>query len=217
MSDLRTEEEQVAAIKQWWKDNGTSIMVGIVVALVAIFGWRAWQQKTMEAKIISSQQFQQLLEATTGDTAANAEQTGANIAFLVDEILKQNNESRYGIYARLLKARVAVSETRYDEAEALLRESLAKNTDPALATVINARLVRLLAIKGDTEAALKILAEPQNALFAGYFEELKGDLLKAQGKRAEAREAYQKAVDGAALTGEDTRLLQMKLDDLAGA
>jgi predicted negative regulator of RcsB-dependent stress response len=217
VSDLRTEEEQVAAIKQWWKDNGTSIMVGIVVALVAIFGWRAWQQKTMEAKIISSQQFQQLLEATTGDTAANAEQTGANIAFLVDEILKQNNESRYGIYARLLKARVAVSETRYDEAEALLRESLAKNTDPALATVINARLVRLLAIKGDTEAALKILAEPQNALFAGYFEELKGDLLKAQGKRAEAREAYQKAVDGAALTGEDTRLLQMKLDDLAGA
>ena len=40
MDVYKTEEEQVEAIKKWWNENGKSIIVGIVVGITAIFGWR---------------------------------------------------------------------------------------------------------------------------------------------------------------------------------
>ena len=38
----RTEEEQVEAIKTWWKANGTSVIVGVVLGVAVIFGVRYW-------------------------------------------------------------------------------------------------------------------------------------------------------------------------------
>ncbi len=212
---LRTEEEQVAAIKQWWKDNGTSILVGIAVALAAIFGWRAWQQHVLSVKVTSSAQFQQLFEAATG-SAGDPAQAGANIVFLADEIIRDNPASRYAVYARLMKARQAVAEARYEDAEKLLTEARQNNEDPALTPVINGRIARVLALKGDAEAALKVLDEQAVEGFAGYFDEIRGDILKAAGRAAEAREAYQRAHDAVVTSGTDARLLKMKLDDLAG-
>ena len=43
MAELRTEEEQVQAIKDWWKNNGSSLLIGIGAALAIVFGWQAWQ------------------------------------------------------------------------------------------------------------------------------------------------------------------------------
>jgi len=43
MAELRTDEEQVEAIKQWWKNNGSSLLIGIGAALAIAFGWQAWQ------------------------------------------------------------------------------------------------------------------------------------------------------------------------------
>ena len=43
MAELRTEEEQIEAIKRWWKKNGSSLLLGIALALAIVFGWQAWQ------------------------------------------------------------------------------------------------------------------------------------------------------------------------------
>ncbi|MEW8396328.1 MAG: tetratricopeptide repeat protein, partial [Candidatus Thiodiazotropha sp.] len=40
MSEYQTEEEQVEAIKRWWKENGTSVIAGLVIGLGGIFGWQ---------------------------------------------------------------------------------------------------------------------------------------------------------------------------------
>ena len=44
MAELRTEEEQVEALKSWWKENGKSLIMGVVIAVAAVFGWRGWNQ-----------------------------------------------------------------------------------------------------------------------------------------------------------------------------
>ena len=31
MAEMRTEEEQIEAIKQWWKKNGSSLLIGIAL------------------------------------------------------------------------------------------------------------------------------------------------------------------------------------------
>ena len=45
----RTEEEQVEALKKWWEENGTQLLIGIVVVLGGIFGFRTWEANTAEA------------------------------------------------------------------------------------------------------------------------------------------------------------------------
>ena len=52
MSEFLTEEEQVERLKQWWKENGRSIIAGVVIGL-GVFGswqgWRAYQIQQAEA------------------------------------------------------------------------------------------------------------------------------------------------------------------------
>ena len=43
MADYETEEEQIEALKDWWRENGNSLLIGVAVALVAVFGFRGWQ------------------------------------------------------------------------------------------------------------------------------------------------------------------------------
>ena len=38
MSSYLSEEEQVEALKKWWKDNGTSVIAGVVLGFGIIFG-----------------------------------------------------------------------------------------------------------------------------------------------------------------------------------
>ena len=37
-----TDDERVEDLKKWWKENGASIIVGIALGVMAIFGWRYW-------------------------------------------------------------------------------------------------------------------------------------------------------------------------------
>lgn len=217
---LRSEEEQVAALKQWWKDNGTSLLVGVAVALAGLFGWKAYQQNQIEAREHRSIQFQQLLDASAQPPAVEgdkAEEKVNNVAFLSEEILKENQDSRYAIYARLMLAKTAVEDSRYEDAEKALREALKANTDTALASVIQVRLARVLALRDQADEALSLLSGKPAEGFAAYFDELKGDIFKTQGKLKEARAAYESALANAQKNGGETRLLEIKIDDLAGA
>ena len=45
--DFETEEQQLEAIKKWWKENSNMIIGGIAVGVSAIFGWQYYQDKTI--------------------------------------------------------------------------------------------------------------------------------------------------------------------------
>ena len=48
---LRTEEEDLAMIREWWQRNGKPLMTGCVLALVLVFGWKGWQNyQTVQAQ-----------------------------------------------------------------------------------------------------------------------------------------------------------------------
>ena len=40
MSDYLTDEEQIARFKVWWDDNGTGLVVMIILVVVGVVGWR---------------------------------------------------------------------------------------------------------------------------------------------------------------------------------
>ena len=43
MDVIRSEEEQIESLRKWWSENGLSVIGGIIIGFVAIFGWRSWQ------------------------------------------------------------------------------------------------------------------------------------------------------------------------------
>ena len=44
MSVLANEQEQLEAIKSWWKNYGKTTVLFFVIGLCASYGWRVWQQ-----------------------------------------------------------------------------------------------------------------------------------------------------------------------------
>ena len=63
VAEMRTEEEQVAAIKSWWKENGKSLVLTVAVVLAGVFGWKAWQQKQANDAEAASIIYQNLVQA----------------------------------------------------------------------------------------------------------------------------------------------------------
>jgi predicted negative regulator of RcsB-dependent stress response len=60
----RTEEEELAAIKEWWQRNGKPLLVGGALALVGVFGWQAWQNHQANQSYAASALYQQLVDVT---------------------------------------------------------------------------------------------------------------------------------------------------------
>ena len=85
MAELRTEEEQVQAIKDWWKNNGSSLLIGIGAALAIVFGWQAWQNHQAQQRAEAANQFANLLNAFSSADDESADTVGFVAETLRDE------------------------------------------------------------------------------------------------------------------------------------
>jgi predicted negative regulator of RcsB-dependent stress response len=67
------------------------------------------------------------------------------------------------------------------------------------------------------DEALKLLEQTHPESFAGMYADLRGDVLVAQGKAAEAKEAYKLALEKLPAQSTYRLVVQVKLDGLGGA
>lgn len=219
MSEMRTEEEQVQAIKDWWKENGKSLVLGIGVALAAVVGWKGWQDRQAVEDENASVLYQNMLEATVSGitTMRNPEADTDQLAtakHLAEQLKDEYESSTYAKFAALLQARLAVDAKDYDAALAEIEWVLSHEPTAEMKLIASMRKARLLAAKGETDSALSLLNGLQAGRFQASIEELKGDLLLTKGDKNAARTAYQ-AADKALEQAGARPLLTMKLDDLA--
>ncbi len=207
----RTEEEELAVIKEWWARNGKPLLTGSALALVIVFGWQGWQKYQTNQAQGASQLYQQLLETALNPSG---EPDAAKVAELANRLKSEFGGSHYAQYGRLFVAKVAVEAGELDDAAAELQAIIAEPADDTLAELARQRLARVLAAQDKTEEALKLLETEVAPAFLASREELKGDLLVRLGRGEQAHAAYLKAK---AALAEDAAVggLQMKLDDLA--
>ena len=207
----RTEEEELAMIRDWWQRNGKPLITGSVLALVLVFGWKGWQNYQVEQAQGASMLYQQLLESVM---PANGQPDPAQIAALASNLKKDYAGTTYAQYGSLFVAKVAVEAGKPDDAVNELQAVLEKPADATLEELARQRLARVQAAQGKAEEGLKLLQAKVEPAFAASRDELKGDLLLQLGRIEEARGAYESAKK--ALSDESTQSsLQMKLDDLA--
>jgi predicted negative regulator of RcsB-dependent stress response len=207
----RTDEEELAVIKDWWQRNGMPLLTGVVLALLVVFGWQGWQRYQANQSQGASLVYQQLLEAALDPSG---KPDAGKVAELANKLKNDFSGTHYAQYGSLFVAKVAVEAGKLDDAASELQAIVDKPADDNLAELARQRLARVLAAQDKAEAALKLLDAKVEPAFAASREELKGDLLVQLGRNDEAHVAYEKAK---AALSEDAAVggLQMKLDDLA--
>lgn len=195
MAEMRTEEEQIEAIKQWWKKNGSSLLIGIALALAIVFGWQAWQNHQANKQAQAASDFGQLMQQAT---EASSDEDRESVTYLAEQVREEHGDTAYAVYAMLI---LANQQMMADNDPAAAAESLQWALDQAgsseaLSLVVRTRLARAQYGAGDYDAALTTVRGAENAgEFEGLLAELEGDILLATGDEAAAEEAYLRARD----------------------
>lgn len=205
MEIYSSEEQQVEAIKRFWDQYGKAILGGVVLGLAVLYGFRFYQSQQRANAEQASVQFSQLIEQRSDNAS---EDWLAQAQGFIDG----SSKDAYAVMAALLAAKDAVTLKQYDKAEAQLNWVLAQAKEPAVLALTQLRLARLQREQGKLDAALTTLSTAVPKGFVAMQAELKGDVLVQAERLAEAKAAYQLALDNA---GQNTQLLQVKLDDLA--
>lgn len=209
MEIYETEEEQVAALKDWWKANGSSVISGVVMAVIIVGSWNFWQSYQRDKIDQASNFYEQLMQADKANNKASVEK--------LSEKLNANFDSTaYAAYALLFQAKDKVEQKDLPAAQTLLEQAVTSSDDNEIKHVARTRLIRVLLAQGEYEQGLQVIANVNQAELGGFeaiYEELKGDLYVAMARIGEARTAYQAAVKA----GQGSPLLQFKLDDLTAA
>ncbi|WP_027854753.1 YfgM family protein [Marinobacterium litorale] len=213
MAELRTEEEQVEAIKSWWKENGRSLLIGIVVAVAAVVGWKGWQQKVETESANASIRYQNLVESMLALQASpDAEDQRATAQHLADTIREEHGDTGYASMAALLVARAAVDAGELEQALQELDWVVENGSSEELKQLALLRSARIQLARGEQQQAESLLAKTTDSYFPSLVNELKGDLFVAKGYKAQAHEAYVRALETASQQGRP--ILEMKRDNV---
>lgn len=200
-----TEEQQVEALKRWWKENGQACVVGLVLGFIAIFAWNYWQDYKKEQQFQASAMYEKVLKASEENKKETVEKLSANLE-------EQYKNTPYAVYSELLLAKTKVDANDIPAAKQILQDVIAKS-DKQLSHIARIRLVRLLLATGEFEQGLQLInavnAKAESG-FSGSYDELTGDLYVALNRPDEARSSYQSALRN----GQQSPLLQFKIDDL---
>jgi predicted negative regulator of RcsB-dependent stress response len=205
VSGYLSEEEQVEALKKWWKENGFSVAAGAALGLLGVFGWQAWNEHQEEIAQQASARFEQMqLASKVGHVESVVKQA--------EILMTEHEDSGYALFAGLLLAKVKQQEGDIDAARTQLQWVVTNGNDSSFQQIARLRLARLLLGQGDTDAATAVIAAAPVDNFAGEFAAVRGDIAHANNDLAGAREAYQEALDKGV---GDSDLVRMKIDDLA--
>ena len=207
MEDYRTDEERAEALKQWWKENGTSVIGGIVIGLAAVFGWRGWQDYQITQAQAASDLYQKLIVEIRSNKNSKARE-------FANQILNEYSSTSYALFSHLLLAKLDVENNDYQSATKHLQWVIDNANEKEFELLARLRLARILLAENKPEESLKILEKVDPGKFKASYEELKGDSYIRQGKIEEARNAYNQALANKTTAASDLSLLELKIGNL---
>ncbi|MCK9782949.1 MULTISPECIES: YfgM family protein [Enterobacterales] len=205
MEVYSTENEQVDAIKQFFKNYGLTIVLAAVIGFGGVFGWKYWQSHQTNRLQESAGAFATVSEAL-------AKPTPENIA-LAEKFVTETNDI-YGALASLELAQIAIDANDLVSGERHLTNAVAKVKNDAFADMLNLRLARVQLALDKTDAALVSLEQVKSKAWNGMKNYIRGDVLAKKGDNAGAATAYRSA-----LTDENAgairSLVELKLNNLS--
>lgn len=200
------EQEQLDELKAWWKTYGKTISRAIVGLLVIYAGYQAWNVYQSKQAVEASTEFQALQVLDEKDIKA----IQSKAAVIMDKYAS----TPYAGRSALIAAKANYNGKDVKSAKAQLEWAIKNAKETSVSAIASLQLANILAEEKDYEGALKLLEAKHDAGFDGLFSDLKGDVLVALGKKAEAKAAYEHALTKLGAESRYHVLTQQKLDVL---
>jgi len=201
------EQEQLDSLKHFWADYGRLIVTAVVAFVVgvgAIQGWK-YYQRTQAAE--ASIEFGKLDEAVAKGDINEIRNVGG-------EIVDRYPRTPYAPMAALVVAKAERDAGELDAAASRLEWAVQHASSEEVGMLARLRLAAILLDQKKFDEALKLLDEKVTQAFVALYSDLRGDVLVEQGKVAEARAAYQQALDKSEETSGWRNVVQIKIDAL---
>ena len=203
------EQERLDELKAWWKRWGAALILGLAVVIAAGAGWRYWQNHQLKQTLEAATIYDRLTQSLAANDSKAARDAGA---MLID----QYDGTAYAPRAALLLAKLSVVNKDLKSAQTQLEWAAANSREAAVKDLARLRLAGVQLDQKQYDAALKTLSATHSDAFGPRFDDLRGDVLAAQGKRAEARTAYQSAFDALKEDNPYRTIVELKLDSVGG-
>lgn len=181
------EQEQISELKLWWQQYGKLAVALAVAAVVGVAGFYAWKNYQRGQAAQASMVFAVAQKAAAERDAKKAREAAG-------ELLEKYPGTAYAAMGALVSAKIQYETGDLKTAKAQLQWVVDKAGDAELRDLARLRLAGVLFDEKAYDEALRLLAEEPLLAFAPRYAELRGDILVAQGKAAEAKGAYQAAL-----------------------
>ncbi len=210
MDVYRTEDQQLDALKGWWKKNGTSTIVAIALGLAIVVGGRTWISQQHSHAEVASAKYDTMIQAMEQgmDDIALEQSSG---------LIGQFSDTPYAALAALASAKIKLAQGESLAARTHLQWVVSYADKFELKQIARIRLARIMLSDNDHQKALALLGEVEPGSFAASIEEIRGDIYVAMNQPEKAKDAYKRALDASAAAAGGKDLLQMKIDDLGSA
>jgi predicted negative regulator of RcsB-dependent stress response len=204
------EQEQLEALKAWWKDNRNGVVGALLVVVIVVGGWRGWQYYQHQQADEAATLYRQFIEQLGSNDTKRVNDAAVAMA---DKFAS----TAYAARAMLLAAQVNEHGKDVARAKTQLQWVIDNAGEATLKDVARLRLAAVLLDEKNYVDALKLLEAKHPDAFDGLYADLRGDVLSAQGKMDEARSSYKLAYEKIDAQSMYRNLIQMKLDALGVA
>jgi len=201
------EQEQLDALKAWWKDNRHWLITAVSVAIVTYASFSLWKNYQARQAAEAATLYAEVLKQVASN---DAKRINDAVAALVDKY----SGTAYASRAQLLAVQTNLQARDLPRAKSQLEWVIAHASESGLQDTARLKLSSILLDEKDYAAAIKLLDATHPEAFTGLFADLKGDVLAAQGKLEEARTAYKQAYDKMDSKSSYRNLIQLKMDGL---
>lgn len=199
----KTEEQQFEEAKSWFKQNGSAILLAMLVGASAVFGWNFWKNHNQQISQESSAAYDNVIESYLQDPIKNEP--------LVEKFIKESEHNSYATFAQFTEAQQLVNKGDFAKAKTVLEQAV-NAEDATLQTVARFRLAQVEYQLQNYDAALATLGQIKEKAWTLRKAVLTGDIFVAKGDNAGAKSAYQQALADA--PEQEKALIELRLNNL---
>ena len=198
------EEQEINQLKDWWKENGKTIIVAFILGVGGMFGWRYWQAHQAEQIAQASAQYDALIYSAQQDEQVKK----ANI----EQFVQANSKTAYAVFALLVEAKKETEKQDFAAAEVNLNQALTQSQDEVLTSIVALRLSAVQFQLGQLDNALTTLNQVKGESFDARKAILTGDIQVAKGDKVAAKNSFEQAQQSGSQL--EQQVAKMKLNNL---
>ncbi len=201
------EQQKIDELKSWWKQYGAFVSIAIIAICAIVIGVQGWRWYSRSQAEAASVLYGAVSQAVQSKDLAKAKDAVAQLA-------DKYGGTGYAPRAALLAAKLMFDSGDKAGAKAQLAWVIERAEEEELRQLARYRLAQVLFDEKNYDEAMRTLDARHDDSVAALYSDLRGDILVAAGKPAEARTAYEAAVAKLAPRSSLRFLIQIKLDAL---